>query len=73
MMERIWTIISGLGIVVAAIFLWRDDMAAAFVSATLGVVAWFLGLRERLRKTIDAKDEGTRASDHNTGGDLDED
>ncbi|HYY56569.1 MAG TPA: hypothetical protein VE842_04500 [Pyrinomonadaceae bacterium] len=72
MMERIWTIVSGLGIIVAAIFLLRDNMSAAFVSATLGVVAWFLGLRERLRKTIDAKSEGTRESDHNTGGDLDE-
>jgi hypothetical protein len=73
MMERIWTIVSGLGIIIAAIFLLRDNISVAFVVATLGVVAWFLGLRERLRKTIVAKDEGTRESDHNTGGDLDED
>ncbi|HEV2913380.1 MAG TPA: hypothetical protein VGX92_08700 [Pyrinomonadaceae bacterium] len=72
MTERIWTIIAGLGIIVAAIFLLRDNITVAFVAATLGVVAWFLGLRDRLRKTIVPAVE-ERESDHNTSGDKDED
>jgi hypothetical protein len=51
-MERAWIIVSGFCLVAAAVFLWRAHLDAAFVAATLGVIAWFLGLRDRLRKTI---------------------
>jgi hypothetical protein len=51
-MERVWIVASGLCLVVAAVFLWRGHLDGAFVAASLGVVAWFLGLRMRLRKTI---------------------
>lgn len=56
-MERLWLIIATLCLITAALFLWRaqaneDYMNAAFVAATLGVVAWFLRLRTQLRRTI---------------------
>jgi hypothetical protein len=71
MMERIWSIVSGLGLIIAVIFLLQDNMTVAFVAATLGIVAWFLGLRERLVKNIVAAGED-EAGDHTTGGDRDE-
>lgn len=46
--ERVWGVISGLSLVVAAIFLWRNNLSAAFVTATLGVVAWFLSYRAQI-------------------------
>jgi hypothetical protein len=72
MMERIWSIVSGLGLIIAVIFLLRDNMTVAFVAATLGIVAWFLGLRDRLMKNTVAAGED-EAGDHDTGGDPDED
>jgi hypothetical protein len=66
-MERAWIIISGLCLIAAAAFLWRANLDAAFVAATLGVVAWFLSLRHRLRKTItdaqDAENDGSEEQD----------
>lgn len=56
-MERLWLILATLCLITAALFLWRAQvneayMNAAFVAASLGVVAWFLRLRTQLRKTI---------------------
>ena len=70
-MERIWTIIAGAGVVVAAVFLWQGNTNVAFVAATLGGVAWFLGLRVQLRKKILPASEETE--EQNTNGDVDED
>jgi hypothetical protein len=71
MKERTWTIIAGVCLVVAAAFLLRDNINAAFVAATLGIVAWFVGLRERMRQSIVAG--GHEAPEENsTGGDEDE-
>ena len=53
-LERVFTIVSGLLLLVALIFLWRNNLSAAFVIATLGVVAWFLGYRAQLRAKIAA-------------------
>jgi hypothetical protein len=39
-------------IVAGAALLWRWNVEVAFVAATLGVVCWFLNLRNRLKKTI---------------------
>lgn len=50
MAERVWTIAAGLLLLVAAVFLWRNNKSGAFVSATLGVVAWFLSYRAQLRR-----------------------
>lgn len=72
MTERTWTIIAGITLIVAAVFLLRDNINAAFVAATLGLVAWFLGLRDRLGKSIvTGSDEAQE--EHKRGGDQDED
>ena len=54
MIERGWTIGSGVLLVVAAVFLWRNNLSAAFVSAALGAVAWFLSYRSKLRAHVAA-------------------
>jgi hypothetical protein len=51
-LERTFTILSGLLLLVALVFLWRNNLSAAFVIATLGVVAWFLSYRAQLRAKI---------------------
>ena len=73
MAERVWIIIAGLGVAVAAIFLWQGNMTVTFVAATLGVVAWFLGLRDRLRRTILPASEEEAEEEENANGDRDED
>ena len=71
-MERAWIIISGLCLIAAAVFVWRAHLDAAFVTAALGCVAWFLSLRQRLRKTITTADEPTIDEEHIDSGDQDE-
>ena len=58
MIERVWIIASGILLVVAAVFLWRNNLSAAFVTAALGACAWFLSYRAQLRKKIN--DDETR-------------
>jgi len=52
--ERMLALVSGLLLLIALVFLWRNNLSAAFVIATLGVVAWFLGYRAQLRAKIAA-------------------
>ena len=52
--ERIFALLSGLLLVVALCFVWRNNLSAAFVIATLGVVAWFLSYRAQLRSKMPA-------------------
>jgi len=47
--ERRWSIVAGLCLLAVAIMMWRRQLDAAFVLATLGVLAWFLDIRNRLR------------------------
>jgi len=49
MTERIWIVIAGLLVGASAVLLWLDNLSAAFVTGTLGVVAWFLSYRSQLR------------------------
>lgn len=56
--ERAWIIASAVLLIVAAIFLWRNNLSAAFVIAALGACAWFLSYRAQLRKGI-VDDEST--------------
>ena len=51
-MERAWMLVSIVGLTSAAILFLREYPNAAFVAATLGAVAWFLGYRTKLRGTI---------------------
>lgn len=63
--ERAFTILAGLLVAAAAVCLWRDDVSAAFVTATLGVVAWFLGFRFRLRADQHLTDDDTTNDNEN--------
>lgn len=49
MAERMLTIVAGLLLLVGAVLLWRDNLTAAFITAILGVVAWFLSFRAQSR------------------------
>lgn len=53
-MERIWIIAAGLLVIVAAVFLWRNNLSAAFVTAALGATAWFLSYRSKLHAQVAA-------------------
>jgi len=55
-MERIWLIAATLLMIAAAGFLWRNNLPAAFVSAALGAVAWFLSYRSKLRAQVAASE-----------------
>jgi chromate transport protein ChrA len=50
--ERAWMIASALFLIVAAIFLWRNNLSTAFVIAALGACAWFLSYRAQMRSKI---------------------
>ncbi len=54
MIERVWTMLSGMLLVLAAFFVWRNNFPAAFVSAALGACAWFLSYRGEMKKKIAA-------------------
>ena len=54
MVERIWIILAAVLVIIAAVFLWRNNMSAAFVTATLGAVAWFLSYRAQIRARLAA-------------------
>lgn len=57
MTERIWTIVAALFAMAAGVLLWRNNLPAAFVTATLGAVAWFLSYRVQLRAKVVAAEE----------------
>ena len=59
MIERLWIIAAGLLLVLAAFFFWRNNLSAAFVTGTLGAVAWFLSYRAQLRAKM-----STEAREH---------
>ena len=50
MTRRFWIILAGLLLIIAAAFLWRNNLSAAFVTAALGACAWFLSYRLQLRR-----------------------
>lgn len=53
MIERVWIIVSVLCLISAIFFwIWRDNIDAMFIAAALGAVAWFLSLRNRLRRSV---------------------
>ena len=57
MIERAWIIASAVLLVVAAAFVWRNNLSAAFVTAALGACAWFLSYRAKLRKKIEQHEQ----------------
>ena len=56
MIERLWTIAAGFLVVMAALFLWRNNLSAAFVTAAAGACAWFLSYRVQLRRKGDGNE-----------------
>jgi hypothetical protein len=65
--ERAWMIAAALLVITAAIFLWRNNLSAAFVTGALGACAWFLSYRAQLRAGMADEDE----SEVPTGSDRD--
>jgi uncharacterized membrane protein len=61
--ERVFTIIAGLLLLTAAVMLWWDNLTAAFVTATLGIVAWFLSFRAQARARVAAESPVERDED----------
>ena len=55
-MKTFWIISAGVCIIVAAVFVLRDDYETAFVVAALGTVAWFLNYRCQLTEMNRAAD-----------------
>jgi len=53
--ERVFTILSGLFLLAAVGLLWWNNLTAAFVTATLGIVAWFLSFRAQSRARVSAE------------------
>jgi hypothetical protein len=67
MIERFWIILSGMLLVLAGFFVWRNNFPAAFVSAALGACAWFLSYRGEMKKKIeddDSKMKDSAEDDH---------
>jgi len=57
MATRFWMFLSALLLIAAAVFLWRNNLSAAFVTAALGACAWFLSYRGQLRATTETGDD----------------
>lgn len=55
-LRQLWSWLAGLCLVAAAVLWWTNHADGAFVAATLGVLAWFIDLRNRLHET-DTEDE----------------
>ena len=67
MSDRIWIVLSGILLVLAAFFVWRNNFSAAFVSAALGACAWFLSYRGEMKKKVaesDSDDEDQVENHH---------
>jgi len=67
--KTFWIITAGVCIIVAAVFLLRDDYETAFVVAVLGSVAWFLNYRCQITEMNRAAD----AEQQSRVEDLDDD
>ena len=73
-MKLFWMILCGICVVAAAFFLLRGELNAAFVVATLGIVAWFLNYRIQMKAITTAADlEQSNQEEMRDGEDSDED
>ena len=55
-MSRLWVIIAALSSVMAVVLIFQLNYEAAFVVAAVGVVAWFLNYRVRVKKRLNEYD-----------------
>lgn len=67
MAERIWIILAALLAVTAAVFLWRNNLSAAFVTGALGACAWFLSYRAQLRAQAVATERDSEEQESTEG------
>ena len=58
--ERGWMVVAGLLLVAAASLLYLGWPSAAFVAAALGISAWFLNVRNGLKRKHDLVKRGPR-------------
>jgi hypothetical protein len=65
MIERIWIFVAAFLLAGAGAFLWWNNMSAAFVTATLGAVAWFLSYRAQIRARLAATEVDAEESETN--------
>jgi hypothetical protein len=73
LIERGWIFAAGICLIFAVVFLARENMSAAFVFATLGVVAWFINVRNQLkRKIIPADDEIDEEINHDESDEVED-
>ena len=56
-MKAFWMAIAVACLVAAAVALWQWQLNAAFVIATIGVVAWFLRYRGDLKRSLPDEEE----------------
>ena len=54
-MKHFWMAVALACLSFAAMALWRQNFDAAFVSATIGALAWFLNYRARMKGLIAEK------------------
>ena len=68
-------ILAGTCILVAAFFLLRRNLDAAFVVAVLGLVAWFLNYRAQMKGIVEAANlqESNSDKDEDSGEESDDD
>jgi type IV secretory pathway VirB3-like protein len=69
MTERVWIVLAGAMVFVAAAFVWRNNMSAAFVTATLGAVAWFLSYRAQMQAKVLAAEAESNEQETNEESD----
>jgi len=60
--ERVFTIIAACS-TRCRLLLWWNNLTAAFVTATLGIVAWFLGFQAQTRARVAAESPIERDED----------
>ena len=66
-MQIAFKILAAAFAVAAAVFLWRDDMDAAFATAVFGAVCFFLSIRFEVKKRL-----ALRAADERAPSDDDD-
>lgn len=65
MIERIWILLAAVLVIVAAAFLWRNNISAAFVTAALGAVSWFLSYRAQIQAKLSADEAAVAENETN--------
>lgn len=54
-MKHFWMVVALACLGFAAMALWQQNVDSAFVSATIGALAWFLNYRARIKELIAEK------------------